>query len=262
MEDLQCTTHGGSDTGFARESTLNRPKENNSLLVLSPEHAELADNLREHGFQVAECPIGRLLPSDLEGMAVILVPVTLRSLEDIFGMVHEINDWRFSPAAVEIAPNVLIMPNLRLLPSVVADFRSLCCSVSYNSGETLADELRVIMVERARLRDRGVTLLIVNDPPSSPRVFLVGSAGQPELDLSAREVRILKKLGSERRAFSTIELANAANCGPEQVRVYVERIKSEYDVKRLDAGVLMGKSELVDKPGKGLGYRLHARLKS
>lgn len=151
----------------------------------------------------------------------------------------------------------------RLPTGTVADLRDLGCRVVYDTPGQLSDELEVVLVERNRLRDKGVLLLFLEVAGSIPTVLLIGTNGRrAEMGLNAREARLLRKLGSERRTFVPAELAPAVGCKQDQIRVYVDRLKAEYEVRRGEAGILMSNDEFIKNPGRGLGYRLHARIKT
>jgi hypothetical protein len=207
----------------------------------------------------ADAPIG----PELDEFEAIIVPIRPRALDPAFEIIHQINAWRFSPAAGSLAPEVILLAVGRLPAGTIADLRGQCCRIIYDSPGHLADELEVVGIERQRLRHKGVLLLFVNVADSIPTVLLIGANGQrAEMDLNGREARLLRKLGSERRAFHRAELAEAVRCKQDQIKVYIERIKAEYDTRRRKLGVLTSKDDFIKNPGHGLGYRLHARIKT
>lgn len=234
------------------------------LVVGSQMVPQLRHRVNTTGYSVAEyAPDDLPFGPKLVEFEAIVVPASLRTLDSVFKTVHRVNEWRFSPAIVSLPPELVLVAVTRLPAGTVADLRNQCCRVVYDTPGQLSDELEVIVIERKRLRDKGVLLLVVEVAGSMPIVFLVGANGrQTQMDLNAREVRLLRKLGSERRAFDPRDLAGAIGCKPDQVKVYIERLKSEYDIRRKEVGNLLGTNELIKNPGRGFGYQLHARFKT
>jgi len=215
-------------------------------------------------YAVTQCtshnvPSGRHLGS----IEAILLPTAPRTLDRAFRAVHQINEWRFSPAATSLAPDIVVVAVAHFSAGTAADFRGQCCRIVQDIPAAIYDEFSILRIERERLKQKGVALLWANAAGPLPSVFLAGLSGRhAEMDLNSRETRLLRKLASERRVFDQAELASAAACRRDQIKVYVERLRTEYDRLRREVGVLMDKNDFIKNPGHGLGYRLHARLRT
>lgn len=231
-----------------------------SLFVSSP----LAGIVRASGYGVTECDSERMPPERRLGeYDIIIMSSAPRPLERTFRTVRHVNGYRFSPANASFAPDIIVIVAARLAAGTVADLREQGCRVLPDMPAAIAEELAILRVERQRALQRGVVLIWVPVPSCLPRVFLVGpSWRQEEMDLNARENRLLRKLASERRAFVSVDLASEAGCKHDQVKVYVERLRAEYERCRQEVGVLLSKTEFIKSLGRELGYRLHARVKS
>lgn len=216
------------------------------------------------GYGVTETPPRRtFIEKHLEGSEAVFLAASPGTLHSAFDAVHRVNAWRFSPDAPPIAPEVVVIATAYFPAGTVADFREQCCRIVYDMPAAICEELAVIRVERQRLEQRGAALLWAPVAGCLPRVFLIGRNGrQSEMDLNARETRLLRKLASERRSFGQADLGAVVGCRQDQVKVYVERLRAKYERCRQEVGLLMYKNEFITSPGHGLGYSLHARIKN
>jgi hypothetical protein len=220
----------------------------------------MLQKLQSRGFEVTDEPAKQLMEiSDFTGIDFAVVPVSRVTLTAGFDLIRHINRWRFSTAREE-SPEIVAAAITEFPAEVAADLVECCCKVVLAHPDQVLHTIETARAYRRRLRTQGPLLMIVRIGDST-EILLVGPEGKIELIFNGREVRLILKLASERRAFSSEELACVIGCHKSQVRVYVERIRDEYDQKRVSAGILVGGSELIKNWGKGMGYRLHARIK-
>ena len=231
--------------------------------VLIP-HAgsQLRDLLQRGGYRVDECLLEHIPFEQLDAnVTAILITAAPARLRGTFKIVHQANEWRFSRSS--LAPELIVVVAPQLSASTIADLREQFCRVIYEPRVQLLPELKAIAVERERLLARGVLLLFFRVPGSFPRVFLSGPDGrQDELNLNIRQMRLLLRLSSAPRTFGQDELALAVGCPSAQVRVYIERLRTEYEMRRRNIGILLSSEEFIRNPGHGCGWRLHARIKN
>ena len=228
-------------SGFARFSP-------NLALILRPEF----DN-------IVEWPEERVLTATKFGQfEFIFLMVDMRppALDFAFRIIGHLNEWRFLHSRRRI-PEILVVAAAKLEDSVAADLEGRICHVLVQSPEQLLQKLGSLRVHRLRQCRKGFHLLLITKH-ASRQLFLVGPEGCSELTSNKRKIRLVLALNTESRAFEQHEIQQKLGWRVNQIRVYVDRVKEDFESSSEEAGIAASSDEFIEAVGKGSGWRMHA----
>lgn len=176
-------------------------------------------------------------------------------------IVGHVNCWRFLQARRRW-PELIVVTAARIEDSVVADFENRVCHVLVYSPDQIRQRIGSLRVHRTRQYHRGFHVQLI-EIGRSRSLFLVGRNGhRAELTHNARRIRLILMLSSERRPFGDDELARRLGWSVGQVRVYIGRLRKDFEDARKTLGISASSSEFIESTGKGSGWYLHAWVQS
>ncbi len=190
---------------------------------------------------------------------IVLVPIYGSRVPDsVYALCRRI---RSAPCPLwRMEPTVLLMVFKKLPDEVDADLRDLGCDLVFApNAPQLALKLQSEKAYRARLRRRGV--LIERITPVDWK--LIGPHGSGTFYLrNLRERKIVTELMSDRRGFDMVDLAIAAGCEEDQVKVLIDRIRKRYDKVRKPLGICIPRTMFIETVDEAHGYRLLATIRN
>jgi len=209
-------------------------------LGLRSEHLSLAEFLEKGN---------AILPSQTHAA---VLSTYLSGLDDIFSAAHKLKNANVS--------RILIHPLTALYGSIVLDFEDLGAIVlpPVPTMEQFLQSLAVADAAETRAMQRGVMIRLSGS--TDPWINGAhGGAQQYELGNGRQRSIFFRLIASVAEAVPTEDLAAAADCSYEAVKIYVQRLRNRYEAIRKKLGLKISAFAFIEEVHGG--YRLNVRIK-